>query len=252
MSSQDVSKNFPLVIGNLIPLHVVSNASSDENLVVTLEDEVVYGPPYSHFHADITSRICYIRIRYYNLPIYILPHSIALLLFDVVQIHAFARPGITSNTLCLDMVPITRSAGAVLWSVEIVMQLRFYALYGCSKRIAALNLILFAGSITSFLWITLFNHVKRAASVIHLPLPGCPSVHQGIEWALWVPATIDEGILFSFVLVKTSQSTIRSLRQDTQVSIYALLLRDNIAYFFGCGSLFRRYSTLWFPNRHSR
>ncbi|KAJ6520659.1 hypothetical protein DFH09DRAFT_1331655 [Mycena vulgaris] len=212
MSSQDVSKYFPLVIGNLIPLHVVS---------VTLEDE-----------------ICYIWIRYYNLPIYILPHSIALLLFDVVQIHAFTRPGITSNTLCLDMIPITRSAGAVLWSVEIFMQLRVYALYGCSKRIAALNLILFAGSIASFLWIMLFNHVKRAASVIHLPLPGCPSVHQGIEWALWVP-----------VAEKTSQSTIRSLRQDTQVSIYALLLRDNIAYFFGCGYLFRRYSTLWFPNR---
>ncbi|KAJ7108222.1 hypothetical protein C8R44DRAFT_636656 [Mycena epipterygia] len=230
MDPQDVSQYIPLVIGSLIPLHVVLAGLTWllHDYFVTLEDEIRY--IWSQRRGF--SKFMFFWIRYY---------SIALLLFDVVQIHVFALPGITSDTLCLDMDPITRAAGAVLlWSVEIVMQLRVYAIYGCSKRIAVLNLVLFAGSITGFLWIMLFNHAKRAAeiaSVIHLPLPGCPSVHQGIEWALWVPATIYEGILFSFALFKTSQSTIKSLREDSRISIYELLLRDNIVYFFGIAAL---------------
>ncbi|KAJ7922268.1 hypothetical protein B0H13DRAFT_1603737, partial [Mycena leptocephala] len=162
---------------------------------------------------------------------------IALLLFDVIQIHVFARPGITSNNLCVAMDTIIRVVGAVsLWSVEIVMQLRVYALYNSSKRIAVLNLLLFFGSIAGFMWILVFNHSRRAAviaSVIHLPLPGCPSVHSGIEWVQWVPATVFEGMLFAFALFKTCESTYRSLRQDTELPLHSLLLRDNIVYFFG-------------------
>lgn len=105
------------------------------------------------------------------------------------------------------MDTIIRVVGAVsLWSVEIIMQLRVYALYSCSKRVrlfpvlliqhisvtqvAAINLVLFVGSIIGFMWILIYNHSRRAsviASVIHLGLPGCPSVHSGIEWAQWVP-----------------------------------------------------------------
>lgn len=87
------------------------------------------------------------QIRYY---------SIALLIFDVTQIHLFARPGFTNDNLCVlrlsllialnqnstsdtcscvAMTPVTRIVGAIsLWSVEIIMQLRIYALYGCSRK----------------------------------------------------------------------------------------------------------------------
>ncbi|KAJ7767033.1 hypothetical protein DFH07DRAFT_1012066 [Mycena maculata] len=225
MASQDVSQYIPLVIGGLIPLYVVLVGLTWllHDYFVTLEDEIPY--IWLQLHGGT-------QVRYY---------SIALLLFDTIQIHVFARPGITSDTLCSDMDPITRSAGSVLlWSVEIVMQLRIYALYACSKRIGAFHLVLFAGSITGFLWIMLFNYRKRAAEiadVIHLPLPGCPDVNQGIEWALWVPATIYEGFLFSFALFKTSQSTIMSWRKNSRVSLHSLLLRDNITYFFGIAVL---------------
>ncbi|KAJ7668959.1 hypothetical protein B0H17DRAFT_904942, partial [Mycena rosella] len=225
-----VSQYIPLVIGSLIPLYVVLVGLTwlVHDYFITLEDEVNPMQP-QHWSFN---KFMFFWVRYY---------SIALLLFDALQIHIFSEPGITSDTLCSDMDPITRSAGAVLlWSVEIVMQLRVYALYGCSKRIAAFNLVLFAGSITGFMWIMLFNYRKRAAEiadVIHLPLPGCPDVHQGIEWALWVPATIYEGILFSFALFKTSQSTIASLRKYSRVSLYSILLRDNITYFFGIAAL---------------
>ncbi|KAJ7642576.1 hypothetical protein DFH06DRAFT_1477352 [Mycena polygramma] len=229
-TAQDTSQLIPLVIGNLIPLHVVLAGLTWilHDYVITVEDEIRYiWPQRLNF-----SKFMFFWIRYY---------SIALLLFDVVQIHVFARPGITSNNLCVAMDTIIRVVGAVsLWSVEIIMQLRVYALYGCSKRIAALNLVLFAGSIVGFIWILVYNHSRRAsviASVIHLGLPGCPSVHSGIEWAQWVPATIYEGILFGFALYKTFERTISSLRKDAKLSLYTLLLRDNILYFFGIAAL---------------
>ncbi|KAJ7257755.1 hypothetical protein C8J57DRAFT_1342714 [Mycena rebaudengoi] len=230
MSSQDTSKYIPLVVGSLIPLHVVLAGLTWilDDYFVTLEDEIRYIWP----QRRSFSKFMFFWIRYY---------SIFLLIFDVVQIHVFARPGVKSNNLCLVIDPITRALGAILlWSVEIVMQLRIYALYGCSKRIAFINLSLFAGSIVGFMWILMFNHSRRAAviaSVVRLPLPGCPTVHEGIEWALWVPATIYEGILFAFALLKTFKSTVQILRSKSPFSLYSLLLRDNIAYFFGIAAL---------------
>ncbi|KAJ6509129.1 hypothetical protein DFH09DRAFT_1050261 [Mycena vulgaris] len=230
LSSQDTSQFIPLVIGSLIPLHVVLAGLTWilHDYFVTLEDEIRYIWP----QRLSFSKLMFFWIRYY---------SIALLLFDVIQIHVFARPGITNNNLCVAMDTIIRVVGAVsLWSVEIIMQLRVYAIYGCSKRIAAINLVLFAGSIVGFMWILIFNHSRRAdviANVIHLPLPGCPSVHSGIEFAQWIPATVYEGILFGFALFKTFQSTIVSLRKDSKMSLYTLLLRDNILYFFGITAL---------------
>ncbi|KAJ6549996.1 hypothetical protein B0H19DRAFT_1160193 [Mycena capillaripes] len=229
-AAQDTSQLIPLVIGSLIPLHVVLAGLTWilHDYFVTLEDEIRYIWPQSLSF----SKLMFLWIRYY---------TIALLLFDVIQIHVFARPGITSNNLCVAMDTIIRVVGAVsLWSVEIIMQLRVYALYGCSKRIAAINLILFVGSIVGFMWILIFNHSRRAsviAGVIHLGLPGCPSVHSGIEWAQWVPATAYEGILFGFALYKTFERTISSLRKDASLSLYTLLLRDNILYFFGIAAL---------------
>ncbi|KAJ7688884.1 hypothetical protein B0H17DRAFT_1067764 [Mycena rosella] len=230
MSSQDTSEFIPLVIASLIPLHVVLAGLTwiIHDYFVTLEDEIRYIWP----QRLSFSKLMFFWIRYY---------SIALLLFDVIQIHVFARPGITSNNLCVAMDTIIRVVGAVsLWSVEIIMQLRVYAIYGCSKRIAAINLVLFAGSIVGFMWILIYNHSRRAAviaSSIHLPLPGCPSVHSGIEWSQWVPATAYEGILFGFALYKTFESTITSLRKDSSLSLYTLLLRDNIVYFFAIAGL---------------
>ncbi|CAK5274421.1 unnamed protein product [Mycena citricolor] len=225
-NSGDEAHLIALVLGNLIPLHVVLVGLTWvlHDYFITLEDEIRY----IWSQRMSPSKFMFLWIRYY---------TIALLLFDVVQIHVFARPGITSPNLCVAMDTIIRVVGAVsLWSVEIIMQLRVYALYSCSKRVAAFNLALFIGSIAGFMWILIFNHSRRAsviASVIHLNLPGCPSVHSGIEWAQWVPATIFEGVLFGFALYKTCESTILTLRRGAGLPLHELLLRDNVLYFFG-------------------
>ncbi|KAG6835679.1 hypothetical protein H0H93_015824 [Arthromyces matolae] len=160
----------------------------------------------------------------------------ALLMFDVTQIHVFSIPGITSDNLCVAMDSIIRVVGAIsLWSIEIVMMLRVYALYNCSKRVAVFNTILFLGSIAGFLWVLIHNAQRRRAVIadaIHLPLPGCPSIHSGVEWLQWIPATVFEGVLFFFVLFKSLSTTATRAMNKTRVSLYAILLRDNVFYFF--------------------
>ncbi|KAK7036343.1 UBA-e1-C domain-containing protein [Favolaschia claudopus] len=228
--AQNTNQLVSLVKASLIPLHVVLVGLTWilHDYFLTLEDEIRYIWP----QRRSFSKFMFFWIRYY---------SIALLLFDVIQIHVFARPGFTSDNLCIAMDTIIRVVGAIsLWSVEIIMQLRIYALFECSKPIAFLNLTLFAGSIAGFMWILIHNHSRRAsviASVIDLPLPGCPSVHSGIEWAQWVPATIFEGILFLFALFKTFERTVSALRKEGKVRLYRILLRDNILYFFGVAAL---------------
>ncbi|THH26326.1 hypothetical protein EUX98_g7860 [Antrodiella citrinella] len=132
-----------------------------------------------------------------------------------------------------------RVVGALsLWAVEIVMQLRIYALYRCSKKVAFFNGFLFLVSIAGFLYILIFN-AERRASVIReaktLPIPGCPSIHTGIEFAQWIPATAFEGVLFGFALAKSIRSLSRSWRESGVkfVTLYPLIVQDNLIYFFG-------------------
>ncbi|KAK0440073.1 hypothetical protein EV421DRAFT_2083993 [Armillaria borealis] len=237
MSSESENEFTALYLGNLIPLHAVLVGLTwiVHDYFVTLEDEIRYIWP----QKGNIGKIMFLWVRYY---------SIALLLFDTVQIHVFSIPGITSDNLCVAMDSIIRVVGAIsLWSVEIIMQLRVYALFKCSKRacnflpalsdpiVAVFNGVLFAGSIAGFSWVLAHNAVRRRAviaDVIHLPLPGCPVVHSGIEWAQWVPATAYEGVLFGFALFKTLESTADRIQKGRRVSLYSLLLRDNILYFF--------------------
>ena len=61
-----------------------------------------------------------------------------------------------------------------------------------------INLALFLISIVGFLWVLVHNAERRRAVIanaIHLPLPGCPSIHSGIEWAQWIPGMYMRSIL---------------------------------------------------------
>uniref|UniRef100_A0A0W0FEH9 DUF6533 domain-containing protein n=1 Tax=Moniliophthora roreri TaxID=221103 RepID=A0A0W0FEH9_MONRR len=243
-SPEEQAKFIKLYQGNLTPLRVclVGLTWGLHDYLVTLEDELKYIWPLKRSF----NKFMFFWIRYY---------TITLLVFDVIQIHTFSIPGVTSDNVCVAMDSIIRVVGAIsLWSVEIIMQLRVYALYKCSKKagifnirltrypvtdgrqqIAIINAFLFLCSIAGFLYVLIFNAQRRRAVIadaIHLPLPGCPSIHSGIEWAQWVPATAFEGVLFGFALYKTLKSTTLRLRSGSRVGLYSLLLRDNLFYFF--------------------
>ena len=83
------------------------------------------------------------QIRYYTL---------ALLVFDVLQIHLFTISGVPNDGLyvrlvhllfshwdigrCIAMDSVIRVVGAIsLWSIEVLMQLRVCALYSCSRGV---------------------------------------------------------------------------------------------------------------------
>jgi hypothetical protein len=92
------------------------------------------------------------------------------------------------------------------------------------------------------------------ANAMHLPLPGCPAIQSGIEWAQWIPgmytqfnyhsvihyyhchqATAFEGVLFLWVVHKTLRSTFHKWRVNNSFdSLYSTIVKDNILYFFGC------------------
>lgn len=115
---------------------------------------------------------------------------------------------------------------------------RIYALYGCSRKVALFNFVLFLASIAGFLLVVIRDFESHHASITdayYLPLPNCPSVRRDMEWAQWVPATAYEGILFLWVANKTLQSVMERRHRDKRctTSLYAIILRDNILYFFG-------------------
>ncbi|KAF7313052.1 hypothetical protein MKEN_00990300 [Mycena kentingensis (nom. inval.)] len=183
---------------------------------INLEDEVRFIWP-QRFNF---SKFMFFWIRLY---------SIALVLFNVIQLHVLARPGTSSSAVCLAMDTTTHVVGAILlWSVAIVMQMRVYAIYSCDKRVAVANFLLFLGSIVGFIWILVFNHSRRAGDPA---LPGCAPRHPGIEWAQWLPATAFAGVLLASALTKTCESALTSLQMGKRLSLYELLLRDNILYF---------------------
>ncbi|KIY44825.1 hypothetical protein FISHEDRAFT_50696 [Fistulina hepatica ATCC 64428] len=178
------------------------------------------------------AKFAFLWIRYYTL---------ALLTFDVLQIHIFSIQRVHTDKACVVIDPITRIAGAIsLWSVEIVMQLRIYALYGCSKPIAWFNGVLFIGSVASFIYI-LYHNVSQDGALIsaavHLPLPGCPVIHVDTEWAQWIPGLAFEAVLCGFALYKTMHRTYNDVLRKKRLSLENILLRDNVLYFIGVALL---------------
>ncbi|TRM55496.1 hypothetical protein BD626DRAFT_416965, partial [Schizophyllum amplum] len=171
-------------------------------------------------------------VRYYTL---------ALLAYDLFQIQWLARvrPAVTDPMLYVmhHMDPIDRLSGAVLlWSVEIIMQLRIYAIYERSCTVARVNVALFVASIAGFIYVLVTNVLLRENAIQHvllLPLPGCPAIQTKTEWAQWIPATIFEGIMFGFVLFRSFRLSFRNLRLGRGVSLYEVVIKDQIRYWVG-------------------
>ncbi|TEB27122.1 hypothetical protein FA13DRAFT_1736941, partial [Coprinellus micaceus] len=222
-----------LYSANLIPLRVVLASLTwvIYDYFETLEDEA------SGLALDERIRrrsfgigkFAYLFIRYY---------TILLLVFDTVQVHIFAVPGVTSRQVCLIMDPTIRVVGAIsLWAIEIVMQLRVYALFNCSRKVAIFNGALFTLSIAAFVVLLVRGSIGRAeiiADAMRFPLLGCPAINHGPgKWAQWIPATVFEVFLLGFVVYKSIGALSMRAHLKVRASLNEVLLGDNILYFFG-------------------
>ncbi|KAF9524806.1 hypothetical protein CPB83DRAFT_860724 [Crepidotus variabilis] len=216
--------------GNIVPLRVTLAGLTWvlHDYFVTLEDEIRF----FWFRKRSTGTFLFLWIRYY---------TIFLILFDTIQIHLFVHPAIHTNAACVAMAPTSRILGAIgLWSVEIIMQVRLYALFNRSKKVAVFNGVLFVASMGVFLWILVLNSKRRGqmiASAIHLPLPGCPTINGGTEWALWLSPMAYEFILFFFLIYKGYHSVAVKMRLNHRMSLMSILLQQNAVYFLSVGGL---------------
>ncbi len=62
-------------------------------------------------------------------------------------------------------------------------------------QVAVVNVVLFLGSVAGWVYILVHNVTRTEAVIadaVHLPLPGCPTIHVSTEWAQWVPGTFSE------------------------------------------------------------
>ncbi|KIM37520.1 hypothetical protein M413DRAFT_30739 [Hebeloma cylindrosporum] len=222
---------------------------------VTLEDEVTY------FWKMSSGTLIFFWIRYY---------TIFLVVFDTTQIHIFSTVKIMTRSLIVGAI--------LLWSIEIIMQMRVYLLFNRSRRVAVVNGVLFVISVGVFLWIFLYNAIHHPKNVPppprrppppgghpppgHPPPPGPPppggppvpgrppphgppppwkngcSLSMGdARWATWLPATIFEFVLFGMAVYKTIISTSAKTMLNNRRSLTAILLQENMVYFFTVGCL---------------
>jgi len=200
---------------NLIPLNVVicSLVWVLHDYFITLEDEVTY---------IWTQRPSFGRFMFF-------------------WAHSQTLPGVRTRELCLALDLTNRIVGAInLWSVEIIMQIRIYALFNRSKKIALFNGIFFLISIAMFLWmlsVRAYQRNKALAPFVDLPLIGCPVVHGTGQWGLWFPATMYELLLFGFALYKAATSSTVGMKLNHRPSLTAILLQENIRYFLVVGCI---------------
>ncbi|KAJ2926629.1 hypothetical protein H1R20_g10467, partial [Candolleomyces eurysporus] len=229
-SPEELARFAQLYSLNLIPLRVILASLTwvIYDYFATLEDEVRY----IWSQKWCLGKFLFLFIRYYTL---------LLLVFDVLQIHLFATPGVPSLSLCVSIDPAVRLSGAIsLWTIEIIMQLRIYALFNCSRKIAIFNGVLFLISIVAFMGIMVHGVMRRAAliaSAIHFPLPGCPVINGGLQWTLWMPATGFEMVLCAFVLYKGLRSVSVKIPFHERPTLVEVLIGDNILYFVGIAGL---------------
>jgi len=219
----------------LIPLNVIlaSLVWVLHDYFITLEDEIRY----IWRQKSAFRKFMFLWIRYY---------TIFLLAFDAFQTHYLDEHEISNSNraLCVLVDPTDRIAGAIgLWSIEIVMQWRIYVLFKRSKKVAIANGILFVASMFLFIYIMVVNAIIRNKAVPNTAILGeigCPSQIGGSDWALWVPATVFEVIIFLLALYICATGA-NGTEENKRPSLISVLISENVLHFFFVASLLLFY-----------
>ncbi|KDQ58856.1 hypothetical protein JAAARDRAFT_646349 [Jaapia argillacea MUCL 33604] len=109
-----------------------------------------------------------------------------------------------------------------VWTVQVIMQFRVYALYNRAKWVLALNLDVFH---------------NPTCDVTHMPPDAVGP---------WISAMAFEGILFLLVLYKTVVHLLQLNYPLTRNSVTQVLLRDNIFYFVVVFSIYCLTVLAWY------
>jgi len=201
---------------------------------LTLPDEVEYfwGAPWTFI------KFLFFVNRYFTLLLVII-----MALFDL-NVHP-------TKDICFAWATFAIFAGiSSAFVVEVILQVRLYALYRQNKTIILVVSTLFVVQITTMITIAL-SKLKPDAGLLMIPgfdshLPICSSIIPDKFFAFWIPVMTFDFILLVLV---TSRAIVhhRSLSDNSWSSsvLMSILVRDSLFYFVCNFSIFLITTLVW-------
>ncbi|KAI0372487.1 hypothetical protein BV20DRAFT_964078 [Pilatotrama ljubarskyi] len=140
------------------------------------------------------------------------------------------------------------TAGSLmLYSVEIILQLRIYAMYHKNKWLAIFNAAFFFSEITVMLIV--YNYGISVGTTLATPpgLTGCYGITTSYLFSIWIPGLIFEMWLVVLAIWKAIERAREGVMVNGQrLDLLALLIRDNVIYFVVIALGLLTNTVMWF------
>ncbi|KAF8432998.1 hypothetical protein L210DRAFT_3557298 [Boletus edulis BED1] len=120
----------------------------------------------------------------------------------------------------------------ILFTVEVVLQLRIFAMYNKNKTLATVNLVFFAMEIIAMM--TIYNIGIRSGTTLATPagITGCWGFTTKYLFSIWFPGLAFECWLAGLAVWKAVDRSRKGVMVNGQkVDLLALLIRDSVIYF---------------------
>ncbi|KII91150.1 hypothetical protein PLICRDRAFT_156014 [Plicaturopsis crispa FD-325 SS-3] len=137
----------------------------------------------------------------------------------------------------------------LIWVMQVIMQMRIFALYGRSIKVAAFTGLLFVCEIVAnVVMLSRIYSKKHGVSAVTIPIPGvavCSMVNIPSFFGFWsLPFICFETVLFLLALWIGIRH-VQDMRKWTFTGILRIILRDSLFYFAAVLSAYVISMSLW-------
>jgi len=173
----------------------------------------------------------------------------------IVNTYGLFSPSLTDN-FCLTFFRWQGWTGLVSCMIsEIILQMRIYALYSLDKRILALMVVCFLGSIGTSAWVmgSVLSKIHATASHLTSNFEFCvPHNLSDHFFVFWIPMLAFETLLCGLALFRGYQ-TFRSSNGPfaSGKHIVGILIRDSLLYFLVMFATYLTNLLVWIGLRQS-
>ncbi|KAL1948478.1 hypothetical protein VTO73DRAFT_12553 [Trametes versicolor] len=140
------------------------------------------------------------------------------------------------------------TAGSLmLYSVEIILQLRIYAMYHKNKWLAMFNAAFFFAEISVMLIV--YNYGISVGTTLATPpgLTGCYGITTSYLFSIWIPGLVFEMWLVLLAIYKAIERARSGIVVNGhRLDLLALLIRDNVIYFVVIALGLLTNTIMWF------
>ncbi|KAL4076363.1 hypothetical protein J3A83DRAFT_2184930 [Scleroderma citrinum] len=175
------------------------------------------------------SNVLYIFVRYFG-TLYNLASSVLIFVPHSVSV--------SSNGLI-----VQPWAGSIIWwTVQVILQMRLYALYNCSKRLLIFLIVTFVAEIGTVMWILISSNLLMRGTIVmyHITfgMYGETDLCGGLVTTayayVWVPCLVFETILCLFAIyagIKHSRGQLCRPVKSNRPRLIDVLIHGNVIYF---------------------